>query len=138
MKPPVDRPERIVSLVPSWTEGLFALGLGSRVVGVTEYCVHPAHEVALVPKVGGTKNPDLDAIAGLRPDLVIANREENGKRAVEALRRAGIEVWVTYPRTARDGAELFRELAELGASPVTVNGIAGATAVRKRPAPGSK
>jgi ABC-type hemin transport system substrate-binding protein len=54
-------PGRIVSLVPSLTEALFVLGLGDRVVGVTDWCVHPAASVAPLPKVGGTKNPDLEA-----------------------------------------------------------------------------
>jgi len=106
---------RIVSLVPSLTEALFALGLGSRVVGVTEWCVHPHDEVARLPKVGGTKTPDLAAIRALAPDLVIANREENRRRDVERLEAAGIPVWVTYPRTVREGAELLARLAGLGA-----------------------
>jgi ABC-type Fe3+-hydroxamate transport system substrate-binding protein len=109
-------PRRIVSLVPSLTEALFALGLGERVVGVTEWCVHPADAVAHLPKLGGTKNPDLDAIRALAPDLVIANQEENRKRDVERLEAAGIPVWVTYPRTVREGAELLAEFADLGAS----------------------
>jgi ABC-type Fe3+-hydroxamate transport system substrate-binding protein len=106
-----------VSLVPSLTESLFALGLGERVVGVTEWCVHPADAVARLPKVGGTKSPDLDAIAALRPDLVIANREENRKRDVERLEAKGLRVWLTYPRTVREGAALLAEMAELGAGP---------------------
>jgi ABC-type Fe3+-hydroxamate transport system substrate-binding protein len=105
-----------VSLVPSLTEALFELGLGDRVVGVTEWCVHPAQAVARIPKIGGTKNPDVAAIAALRPDLVIANQEENRKRDVERLEGAGLRVWVTYPCTVRDGAELLAELAQLGAS----------------------
>jgi len=109
--------ERIVSLVPSLTEALFSLGLGDRVVAVTEWCVHPAEAVAALPKVGGTKNPDIAAILAQRPDLVIANREENRRRDVERIRAAGVPVWVTYPRTVREGAELLREVAELGASP---------------------
>ncbi len=109
-------PRRIVSLVPSLTEALFALGLGERVVGVTEWCVHPADAVARVPKVGGTKNPDLAAICALAPDLVIANQEENRRRDVEKLEAAGLRVWVSYPCTVRAGAELLAELAELGAS----------------------
>jgi ABC-type Fe3+-hydroxamate transport system substrate-binding protein len=109
-------PRRIVSLVPSLTEALFALGLGERVVGVTEWCVHPAAEVARLPKVGGTKTPDLAAIRALAPDLVIANREENRRRDVERLQAAGLAVWVSYPRTVREGAELLGELAGLGAS----------------------
>jgi len=108
----VSAPRRIVSLVPSVTEALFALGLGERVVGVTEWCVHPAPEVAALPRVGGTKSTDPAAVVALAPDLVIANREENTRRAVERLRAAGIEVWVTYPRTVREGAELLRALAE--------------------------
>jgi ABC-type Fe3+-hydroxamate transport system substrate-binding protein len=109
--------QRIVCLVPSLTEALFALGLGARVVGVTEWCVHPAETVAALPKVGGTKTPDLAAILALRPDLVIANREENRRRDVQRLAEAGIPVWVTYPRTVREGAELLAALAGLGAPP---------------------
>jgi ABC-type Fe3+-hydroxamate transport system substrate-binding protein len=108
-------PRRIVSLVPSLTEALFALGLGERVVGVTEWCVHPAEKVAPLPKVGGTKNPDLRSVLALRPELVIANREENRRRDVERLESAGIRVWVTNPRTVREGVELLAELADLGA-----------------------
>jgi ABC-type Fe3+-hydroxamate transport system substrate-binding protein len=105
----------VVSLVPSLTEALFALGLGGRVVGVTDWCVHPAGEVAALPKVGGTKDPRIAEIVELAPDLVIANQEENTRRVVERLREAGLEVWVTYPRTVREGAALLRELAALGA-----------------------
>jgi ABC-type hemin transport system substrate-binding protein len=112
-------PERIVSLVPSLTEALFALGLGERVVGVTDWCVHPAEAVANLPKVGGTKDTDTDAVIGLTPDLVLANHEENTRRSVDRLRAAGLSVWVTYPRSVREGAELLAEIADLGASPKT-------------------
>lgn len=108
-------PRRIVSLVPSWTEALFALGLGPRVVGVTEWCVHPAEGVAGLPKVGGTKTARVDAILALAPDLVIANVEENRRRTVERLRAEGVRVQVTYPRTVREAAETLRSLLELGA-----------------------
>ena len=106
--------ERVVSLVPSLTEALFALGLGGKLVGVTDWCVHPAEAVARLPRVGGTKNPDLDAILALRPDLVIANHEENTRRDVERLEAAGQRVWVTYPRTVVEAVALLRELAERG------------------------
>src|ERR1700730_11156914 len=89
-------PGRIVSLVPSWTETLFALGLGDRVVGVTRYCVAPEATAAL-PKIGGTKNPDIRGIVGLAPDLVIANAEENRREDIESLRAANIAVFTTYP-----------------------------------------
>jgi ABC-type hemin transport system substrate-binding protein len=111
----VHRARRIVSLVPSLTEALFELGLGERVVGVTDWCIHPAGPLAALPRVGGTKNPALERVRELRPDLVIANREENRERDVERLRAAGIPVWVTYPRTVAEGVALVRELAALGA-----------------------
>jgi ABC-type Fe3+-hydroxamate transport system substrate-binding protein len=113
---PQTPPARIVSLVPSLTEALFSLGLGERVVGVTDWCVHPASEVAKLPKLGGTKTPDLEALIALAPDLVIANQEENRRRDVERLEAAGLRVWLTYPRTVAEGAALLAELSELGAS----------------------
>lgn len=103
---------RVVSLVPSLTEALFALDLGDRVVGVTNWCVHPADGVAAIPKVGGTKDTDVDAVIALAPDLVIANHEENTRRVVERLEASGLRVWVTYPRTVREGAALLREMAK--------------------------
>lgn len=103
-------PRRVVSLVPSVTESLFDLGCGERVIGVTDYCVHPADKVANLPKVGGTKNPDLGAIRALQPDLIIANQEENRKDDIEALRAEGLNVWVTFPRTV---AQTFEHLWDL-------------------------
>lgn len=87
-------PDRIVSLVPSLTELLFDLGLGHRVVGRTRFCVHPKESVDKVPVIGGTKNPTIEKIRELNPDLVIANREENRKEDVELLEK-GAEVLVT-------------------------------------------
>jgi ABC-type Fe3+-hydroxamate transport system substrate-binding protein len=109
-------PRRIVSLVPSVTEALFALGLGERVVGVTDWCVHPAAAVAGLPRVGGTKDTDVEAVVALAPDLVLANREENTERTVRRLREAGLPVRVSYPRTVAEGVALLAELAALGAS----------------------
>jgi ABC-type Fe3+-hydroxamate transport system substrate-binding protein len=98
-------PQRIVSLVPSLTETLFALGLDGQVVGVTKFCVEPAAAVASIEKVGGTKNPDLRKIIALQPDLVIANAEENRLQDVEAMRARSIPVFVTYPRTVSTALE---------------------------------
>jgi ABC-type Fe3+-hydroxamate transport system substrate-binding protein len=103
------RPERIVSLVPSWTETLFAFGLGARTVGVTRFCIAPA-AAALLPKVGGTKNPDLKAIVELAPDLVIANAEENRREDIEHLRSLGIAVFTTYPRKIGSAVESIMKL----------------------------
>jgi ABC-type Fe3+-hydroxamate transport system substrate-binding protein len=98
-------PRRIISMVPSWTETLFALGAGERVVGVTKFCVAPSAEVARVAKIGGTKNPDLRAISNLAPDLVIANAEENRREDVERIRAQGVVVMTTYPRTVPGAVE---------------------------------
>ncbi|MDN5977706.1 helical backbone metal receptor [Acidipropionibacterium jensenii] len=95
---------RIVSLVPSITEAI-ALTCPERLVGCTDWCIRPTDIEARaghrVQRVRGTKNPDRAAIAALRPDLVIANREENRKYDVDLLRQDGIPVWVT----SIDGAE---------------------------------
>jgi len=106
-------PARIVSLVPSWTETLFALGLGERVVGVTKFCVAPAERVESLRKVGGTKNPDLRTIATLAPDLVIANAEENRRQDVERMRSQRFPVLVTYPRTVPAAVESLLKIGRL-------------------------
>ncbi|MCU0476456.1 MAG: helical backbone metal receptor [Anaerolineae bacterium] len=100
--PLIEPPRTVVSLVPSLTESLFDLGLGERVVAVTDYCTRPEDKVRHLPKIGGTKRPRVAKIIDLRPDLVLANHEENRKEDVEALAAAGLRVWVTYPRTVPD------------------------------------
>ena len=103
-------PSRIISLVPSITETLFALGLGERLVGVTRFCTEPSDRVGHKPRVGGQKNPDLEKIQSLQPDLVIANMEENRRQDVEALEAMAIAVYTTYPRTVEQGIAMVREL----------------------------
>lgn len=100
-------PRRVISLVPSMTESLFDLNLGERLIAVTEYCTRPAEGVVRLPKVGGTKNPDIARIVALRPDLVIMNREENRRADAEALQAAGIPIWATEPRTVREAIDLL-------------------------------
>src|SRR5580704_5892421 len=104
-------PRRIVSLVPSWTETLFALGLGNEVVGVTKFCVEPAAAVS-IPKIGGTKNPDLRLIAELKPDFAIANAEENRREDVEKIRDMGVAVLTTYPKTIPGAVESILKLGK--------------------------
>jgi ABC-type Fe3+-hydroxamate transport system substrate-binding protein len=89
-------PRRVVSLVPSLTEAIAATD-ADLLAGATDWCTHPAG--LDVPRVGGTKWPDVARVLGLRPDLVVANAEENRDEDVEALRAAGIPVWVTAPAT---------------------------------------
>ncbi|MBI2207102.1 MAG: cobalamin-binding protein [Candidatus Rokubacteria bacterium] len=103
-------PRRIVSLIPSTTEMLCELGLADAIVGITAYCIEPRDVVRTKPKVGGEKNPDLDAIRALAPDLVIANLEENVRDHVETLRAWNVPVWVTYPRTVLETIAFIREI----------------------------
>jgi ABC-type Fe3+-hydroxamate transport system substrate-binding protein len=104
------RPCRIVSLVPSVTELLFALGAGAAVAGCTVYCTEPADGVATKTRVGGEKNPRLEMIRELGADLVIANVEENLREHVYTLRSWGIPVYVIYPHTVAEGIRLVRDL----------------------------
>ncbi|MBX3086495.1 MAG: ABC transporter substrate-binding protein [Anaerolineae bacterium] len=108
---PVDYiPQRVISLVPSVTESLFDLNLGDRVIGVTDYCTRPEDTVNNIPRVGGTKNPDIERIKLLRPDLVIMNTEENRREDAEALTAAGLAVWETGPRTVKEAIELLWQI----------------------------
>jgi len=118
-------PRRIVSLIPSVTETLFALGLGESVAGCTIYCTQPPDGVAGKTRVGGEKNPELEVIRGLGADLVIANIEENVREHVETLRGWGIPVYVTYPRTVADGIRLIRELGAIAGAGERAAQIAG-------------
>ena len=118
-----ERVGRVVSLVPSLTEWLVVAGVGGRLVGVTDWCAEPAKVTGALPKVRGTKNPDLAAIRALRPDLVVANAEENRRIDVERLEAAGVAVYVTAPVTV---AAAVAELAELAAA---VGGLPGAAAI---------
>jgi ABC-type Fe3+-hydroxamate transport system substrate-binding protein len=105
-------PQRIVSVVPSTTDTLFALGCGDRVVGVTRYCVHPAAAVAALPKVGGTKDADVERILALRPDVVLANCEENTRELFDAL-EPSVPVYAAFPRGVDDAIADLRRLATL-------------------------
>ena len=80
-----DVPRRIISLVPSLTELLFDLGLEDRIVGVTKFCIHPKQAKKICRSIGGTKKFDFSQIEELRPDLIIANKEENYKEGIERL-----------------------------------------------------
>ena len=99
--------DRVVSLVPSLTESLAASAPG-LLVGATDWCTHPAD--LDVTRVGGTKNPDVAGIVALAPDLVLANEEENRAADLDALREAGVAVWVTQVRTVD---EAFTSLARM-------------------------
>jgi ABC-type Fe3+-hydroxamate transport system substrate-binding protein len=106
-------PARVVSLVPSVTESLFDLGAGSHLVGVTDFCRPPEGEAGRLTRVGGTKSPNVQAILRLRPDLVVANQEENSREAIERLEAAGLKVWVTFPRSVDEALAILWALVRL-------------------------
>ncbi len=108
---------RIVSLVPSLTELVCELGLTNSLVGRTGFCVHPREPLRRVPKVGGTKDVDIERIRALAPTHLIVNIDENEKPTVEALARFVPHVIVTHPLAPRDNLELYRLLGGIfGAS----------------------
>ena len=103
-------PQRVVSLVPSVTETLFDLGAGDTVVGITDFCIFPPG--LQLPRLGGTKNPRVDEVRALAPDLVHMNLEENLRRHAEAI-EAFAPVFVTEPKSVDDVANLILQLGEL-------------------------
>jgi ABC-type Fe3+-hydroxamate transport system substrate-binding protein len=112
------RPSRVVSLVPSLTESI-AVTLPGILVGATDYCTHPSTLDSVV-RVGGSKYPKVEAVLAARPDLVVANAEENREEDVSRLRANGIPVWVTEAaHTVPVGLASVRRLLVdvLGATP---------------------
>ena len=107
---PVTAPARIVSLAPSITELLFALGLGEQVVGRTHYCIHPAAAVAALPSVGGTKKIRHSRLRALQPTHVILNIDENPKLLADQLAEYAPQVIVTHPLAPEDNVPLYRLL----------------------------
>lgn len=104
---------RVVSLVPSVTETLLAWGVVP--IAVTRFCEHPE-----LPHVGGTKDPDIDAIVALRPDLVVVDVDENTRRAADALAAAGVDLHVTEVRRLDDVAPVLAALADAVGLPTDV------------------
>jgi ABC-type Fe3+-hydroxamate transport system substrate-binding protein len=115
-------PVRIVSLVPSQTELLYTLGLddfappespvNARVVGLTKFCVHPPAWFRNKPRIGGTKDINLEKIDALEPDLIIANKEENERTQIETL-ATRYPVWISDIKTLADALAMIRALGEL-------------------------
>ena len=124
---------RVVSIVPSLTEAVAETARG-LLVGATDWCTHPAD--LDVARVKGTKNPDVAAILDLAPDLVIANQEENRLPDLDALRAAGVAVYVTDIRTVDDAfTSLARMLAACGLDrPAWLDDAQGAWAALPEPA----
>jgi ABC-type Fe3+-hydroxamate transport system substrate-binding protein len=138
-------PRRIVSLVPSDTWSVAALGCAGALVGRTDYCELPEDVVARLPSVGGTKNPRVDAVCDLGPDLVLANQEENTRGDLEELARRGVRVYVAFPKRVAEGiahlAKLARILGVAGDAPareLVARGYDALRAAEAAPARGTR
>src|SRR5882672_6839128 len=102
-------PRRIVSLVPSETLNVVALGAADRLVGRTRYC----DPVASAAEIGGTKDVEVDAVARLLPDLILANQEENSRTHLEQLAQLGLPLLVSFPKTVAGGISHLARLAKV-------------------------
>jgi ABC-type Fe3+-hydroxamate transport system substrate-binding protein len=121
-RPDRSRRPRVVSLVPSATETLLALG--SDVVACTRFCEQPG-----LPHVGGTKNPDVAAIVALAPDLVVVDEEENRQQDADALVAAGLDLVVTAVRTVAGARDAVRVLADRTGRPAPALDVGAAAAI---------
>ncbi len=104
-------PSSVISLVPSITESLFDMGLGQYVVGITDYCIFPADKVGKITKVGGPKSVKVPLVCDLKPDLILANQEENSKEAIEALIAQNQPVVMFFPKTVD---QAIQDLYQIG------------------------
>jgi len=105
-------PRRVVSLVPSLTDTMLGFGFEPSLVGITDFC--PWKEGTEEPaRVGGVKDPDLDKVLSLEPDLVLADREENDRLVMKELDRAGLLIWLTYAPTVRSVLDLLSDLVRV-------------------------
>ena len=105
-------PQRIISLVPSITEFLYALGMGERVVGITKFCIYPEIWFQTKTRIGGTKTPDFDKINALSPDLIIGNKEENQEDDITRLRELA-PVYMSDVNSIEDMYEMICDLATI-------------------------
>lgn len=106
-------PTRVISLVPSDTLSLADLGAADALIACTDYCELPEAVVAKLPRIGGTKNPRVDQILALEPDLVLANQEENTRSDLEQLANAGVRVFVSFPKRVAEGMAHLARLARI-------------------------
>lgn len=105
-------PVRIVSLVPSQTELLYDLGLEEEVAGITKFCVHPDQWFRTKTRVGGTKQLHLDVIDAIKPDLIIANKEENAREQIEELARR-FPVWISDVHDLDDALGMIKAIGAM-------------------------
>jgi ABC-type Fe3+-hydroxamate transport system substrate-binding protein len=105
-------PKRIISIVPSQTELLFYLGLTDEVIGITKFCIYPSDKFRITEKVGGTKQLDVAKIKALKPDVIIANKEENERGQIEELIKF-CPVWISDISDLDEAIDMIEKVGEL-------------------------
>ncbi len=102
-------PQRIVSIIPSQSEFLWQIGVREQLVGITKFCIHPTKMYTTIERVGGTKKLNLAKIRALKPDLIIANKEENNKEEIELLQKE-FNVWISDIYNFKDAFKMMKQL----------------------------
>ncbi len=120
--------KRIVSLVPSQTEFLYAIGCAGDLIGLTKFCVHPKEWHQTKIRVGGTKNLNLETIIKLKPDLIIGNKEENSKEDIEILQQQ-FPVYMSDIYTLSDALKMMEDLGILTGKSIVANQISAQVSV---------
>ncbi len=115
-------PARIVSLVPSQTELLYELGLDEEIVGITKFCVHPDAWFRSKTRIGGTKQVHIDKVKELKPNLVIANKEENTQEQIEELSKT-LHVWISDIKNIQDALAMIKAIGDITAREEKANAI---------------
>lgn len=104
------RPRRIVCLVPSISKTLIDLGIGDRLLGITKFCNDPILITATIPKIGGTKNPNIEKIISLCPDLIICNKEENRQEDILLLKSKNIPVYISDIISLEESNQMIKDM----------------------------
>jgi len=117
------KPEKVISLIPSITETLFTFGLEKEIIGVTTFCHLSPELIESKVNIGGPKHLDIEKIIDLKPDIVIANVEENEKEDIEILIDNNVNTFITFPKTVDDALSMMKKLAQLTKTEEKANGI---------------
>lgn len=115
-------PQRIISLVPSQTELLYHLGLDAETIGITRFCVHPQAWFKTKLRIGGTKTVNIEKVRQLKPDLIIANKEENVKEQIEELAK-DFPVWLTDVNNLSDALQMIADIGILTGRSLAANDL---------------
>ncbi|MBL0334580.1 MAG: ABC transporter substrate-binding protein [Chitinophagaceae bacterium] len=117
------KPVKIISLVPSQTELLYDLGLDNEVCGITSFCIHPDQWFRHKIRIGGTKKLNLDKIRTLRPDLILANKEENDREQIEALQKE-FNVWTSDIHNIPTALDMIRAVGDMTGTSTAAEALA--------------